>query len=169
MIDLMPYKLYPYFVMDWIGGHLTSFERYNTIQHYLEWCMEENQIFSIAGLFAYIEENGFDRGMCYPSFNEFLDNEYQDQEYMKVLIEKHSLEQINNKMNKFKSLYEYLKDNEDYFYRTNLRYEIMKRFKEGKDYAQTAREIGVTRQCVHISIKNALNTIEKNKGKLGGI
>lgn len=73
------------------------------------------------------------------------------------------------KPDKFRALYEYLIVNKEYFRQTDLRDKILEKFSEGKNYSQTAREIGVSRQCVHESIQNALETIERKKNKLGGL
>lgn len=89
MIDIMPYKLYPYFVMDWIKGHIDKEDFDSTVEDYIKQCIDEDGNFSIGGLIDYIEEIGFAGSMCYPCFEEFVDCEYQEEEIVKDLIDKY--------------------------------------------------------------------------------
>lgn len=89
MIDLMPYKLYPYFVMDWIKEHVDKEDFDSTVEDYIKQCIDEDGDFSIGGLIGYIEEFGLAGSMCYPHFEEFVDCEYQDKKYMEELTKKY--------------------------------------------------------------------------------
>lgn len=89
MVDIMPYKLYPCFVLEWIKGHIDKEDFDNTAREYALDCIENNRHFGIDGLISYIEEFGFAGSMCYPCFEEFVNCEYQDKEYMKELTKKY--------------------------------------------------------------------------------
>ena len=61
---------------------------------------------------------------------------------------------------KYKKLGKYIDDNKDYIRMTELRKNIIPRLKEGKGYSQIARELNVTRQCIEISVRKALERIK---------
>lgn len=74
------YELYK---ADWLGSHITPEMKANTIK---EWYKEtEEKYRDENSLFGYIAEHGYD-GIFYSFFEEFLDNEYLDVDYMSELL-----------------------------------------------------------------------------------
>ena len=115
----------------------------------------------------YTEENSF---VCKECGNRFFRKGENMQTKICSSCKRHleQLEKIKIKENEFISLYEYLVEHKGMYRQTDLRDKIFERLKDGKNYSQIAREIGVSRQCVHDSVQTALEMIErkeKAKGK----
>lgn len=115
----------------------------------------------------YTDENSFVCKICGDKVLIKEDN-YKERlcQVCKDNLAKMNIKHFNS--DKFRAFYEYLIVNKEYFRQTDLRDKILEKFSEGKNYSQTAREIGVSRQCVHESIQQALETIERKKKILGG-
>ena len=78
------YELYK---QDWIDSHTTSQMRLKALRGYYQYvdeCLENTELYE--SFEDWIFEQGYEGGILYVSFDEFLDNEFQDKEYMKELL-----------------------------------------------------------------------------------
>ena len=67
------------------------------------------------------------------------------------------------KKQKQKELGKYLDNNREWFRHTKLRNDIIVGLKKGKSFSDIARDLGVSRQCIDISVKGALDRIDKRE------
>ena len=82
--EMLCYELYK---LDWISTHITSEIMEKTKAAYIDYCLEYLDETEDVNTFEdCIEEYGYANGCIYACFEEFLDSEYQDKEYMKYLI-----------------------------------------------------------------------------------
>ena len=83
------YELYK---QDWINNHTTPELRLEVIRDYYDYIqdsMEDEDCEDIEDcdtLEEYIYNNGYPNGEMYVCFDEFVDNEFNDKEYMKELL-----------------------------------------------------------------------------------
>lgn len=88
-ISEVAYELYK---QNWIDTHTTPKLRLQVINDYYDYIQEtmENDdcedFECYDSLEEYIYDNGYPNGEMYACFDEFLDNEFQDKEYMKKLL-----------------------------------------------------------------------------------
>ena len=85
-ISEVAYELYK---QNWIDTHTTPQMRLNAQRDYQLYKMEElerNNDDDIMSFEDWIFEQGYEGGILYVSFDEFLDNEFQDKEYIKDLL-----------------------------------------------------------------------------------
>lgn len=78
----LAYELYK---IAWIDTHITKMVLLATMKSYIKEKFEnydDNYTFN-----DYLFDNGFGYGNCYASYDEFLDNEFQDKEFMEELME----------------------------------------------------------------------------------
>ncbi len=132
-------------------------------------CTPDNLLFLEKGHYApreYTEENSFVCKECGETFFRLRDN-YKDKICSSCKHQLEVLEKTKEKENKFKSIYKYLIKHKGMYRQTELRDKIFERLKDGKTYSQIAREIGVSRQCVHISIQTAFDVIERKQKETG--
>lgn len=77
---------YEVYKRDWINTHISN-ERYIwTMNEYYKEKKDNLNYPDFPSFKDYIEENGFDFGEIYCSYDEFLDFEYQQKNYWKSLI-----------------------------------------------------------------------------------
>ena len=82
MIDQIIYEIYK---TDWLNRHTTTKSHMRNV---LEYAIEASQAQDFNQTYAeWVEENGI-LGSLYVCFNEFLQNEYLDEDFIKGLIEK---------------------------------------------------------------------------------
>lgn len=80
------YELYK---QNWIDSHTTPQIRLNAARDYQIYKMEElenNNDDDIMSFEDWIFEQGYEGGILYVSFDEFIDNEFDDEEYMSELL-----------------------------------------------------------------------------------
>jgi hypothetical protein len=89
LISDVAYELYK---QNWIDTHTTPQLRLQVINdyyNYIQEIMEDEDCDDLQeydSLEEYIYDNGYPNGEMYVCFDEFLDNEFQDKEYMKKLL-----------------------------------------------------------------------------------
>lgn len=80
---------YDVYKQDWINTHTTPQMRLNAARDYQIYKMEElekNNDDDIMSFEDWIFEQGYEGGILYVSFDEFIDNEFDDKEYMSELL-----------------------------------------------------------------------------------
>ncbi len=94
-IKAIAYELYK---IDWKNGRITNQiekDTYNNYIEYLDETAKNNEIdhtFYPVSYSNYITEFGFAGVGIYSGFDEFLDNEYQDKDYIKSILPEHLYE-----------------------------------------------------------------------------
>lgn len=84
-IKKLCYELYK---VDWKHDHgITPKREMMTIKDYYEGLVDDDAEFTYED---YLEEFGYD-GEIYACYDEFCDNEYEDEEYMRLLLKKKKL------------------------------------------------------------------------------
>ena len=76
--------IYELYKQDWIHEHLSNQQVKDTIVDYFEGLVDSSEDFTFQD---YIEEYGYTNGEVYSCYDEFMDNEYSDEEYIKSLLE----------------------------------------------------------------------------------
>lgn len=76
--------IYELYKQDWIHEHLSNQQIKDTIVDYFEGLVDSSEDFMFQD---YIEEYGYINGEVYSCYDEFMDNEYHDEEYIKSLLE----------------------------------------------------------------------------------
>ena len=79
LLTRFEYVVFEYYKSDWLSTHISEENERQTME---EWAMSE----TILGFDDYVDENGYINGELYSSISEFLDNEYQDADYMRSLL-----------------------------------------------------------------------------------
>ena len=74
--------IYELYKIDWVATHITQKQREKVELEYKEYVEHFNDEVTFEG---YLEQYGYD-GEIYASFKEFLENEYQDTEYVESLM-----------------------------------------------------------------------------------
>lgn len=83
-ISEVAYELYK---QNWIDTHTTPEMRLKALRDYYQYvdeCLENIEPYE--SFENWIYEQGYEGGILYVSFDEFLDNEFQDKEYIKDLL-----------------------------------------------------------------------------------
>lgn len=83
-ISEVAYELYK---QNWIDTHITPEMRLKALRKYYQYvdeCLGNTEPYD--SFEDWIYEQGYEGGILYVSFDEFLDNEFQDKEYMKELL-----------------------------------------------------------------------------------
>lgn len=80
MMKELAYELYK---QDWIDGHTTPEMRLRSMQQYYEDFLSTDVPYPTYE--EYLQDVGFD-GNIYACFEEFVANEYENEEYMKYLL-----------------------------------------------------------------------------------
>ena len=83
-ISEVAYELYN---QDWIDTHTTKEMRMNVLRSYYTYvqdCIEED--FDIDSFEEYLWGGGYGEGEIYVCYDEFLDNEYLEKDYIKELL-----------------------------------------------------------------------------------
>ena len=83
-ISEVAYELYK---QNWIDTHTTPEMRLKALRDYYQYvdeCLENTEPYE--SFENWIYEQGYEGGIFYVSFDEFLDNEFQDKEYIKDLL-----------------------------------------------------------------------------------
>ena len=80
--------LYELYKQDWISRHITDDRLFNAQRAYADYvaeCILNGEGFEFESYDDFIEEEGFD-GELYACYDEFMDNEFEDEEYRKYLL-----------------------------------------------------------------------------------
>lgn len=91
-ISEIAYELYK---QDWIDTHTTKEMRMNVLRGYYTYvqdCIEED--FDIDSFEEYSWESGYGEGEIYVCYDEFLDNEYLEKDYIKELLNDDNLYEL---------------------------------------------------------------------------
>ena len=86
-IKAIAYELYK---IDWKNGHITNQiekDTYNNYIDYLEDCKKHNE--NGCSYNMYLHEFGFAGAGIFSGFDEFIDNEYMDEDYIKSILPVH--------------------------------------------------------------------------------
>lgn len=81
------YKLYK---NDWVHSHISLDVQQSTYRKYMYEQLNETYAAEKYSFEDYIFDFGYGEGDCYACYEEFLENEFLDEEYMQTLIPKNS-------------------------------------------------------------------------------
>ena len=73
------------YVVDWERRHVSTRRMLDTYIEYYKDCKEDDVAHTVLNITGYINEYGYN-GELYICFEEFLDNEYRDREYICDLL-----------------------------------------------------------------------------------
>ena len=86
-ISKLCYELYK---IDWKYSHITKYTEMDNIKNYYECLITDNIDSKEYTYNDYLEEVGYD-GELYVCYDEFLDNEYLEEDYIKELLNNEKL------------------------------------------------------------------------------
>lgn len=76
--------IYELYKQEWIHSHLSNQQIKDSIVDYFEGLVDSSEEFTFRD---YVEEYGFTNGEVYACYDEFMDNEYCNIEFIKPLLE----------------------------------------------------------------------------------
>lgn len=118
---MIKHLIYEIYKTHWIETHTDTKQRLKTLGSYAIKILEDKEICSIK---EYIEEYGYN-SECYVSYNEFLENEYQDKNLIKSILEEVEGENgklYNTYVKEQEQLKEYIFKIHHHSYRTGQKY-----------------------------------------------
>lgn len=87
---------YDLYKEDWLSNHINTNSRKNALRDwYLETDTEDREYYTFAD---YIDENGY-CGELYVCYDEFMENEFLDKDYMQLLLAHNT--DLQNEYNKY--------------------------------------------------------------------